>query len=184
MLAIKRKILFMVINTLLSLVFSCIATAEIYMCKNDDGRVTYHADNSNGQECKKLDTETDEEKVERQRELDDFPKIGMKIYDKQYLCINYGKVLRGEKEPYFISAKDDLQLLRKELKRRKLKVDDQLIKKQEIKLRNSVCSLYASHGKPYRESKSVGTWGVHIQHIYYGDSYIYSENGKITSWQQ
>ena len=79
MLAIKRKILFMVINTLLSLVFSYIATAEIYMCKNDDGRVTYHADNSNGQECKKLDTETDEEKVERQRELDDFPKIGMKF---------------------------------------------------------------------------------------------------------
>ena len=183
MLGSKRKLLLMVTYTVWSLILSPIATAEIHMCKNSDGTTTYHTDSSSGQACKKLDTETPEEKVEHQRELDDFPKIGLKIYDDQDLCVNYGKVLRGEKESYFISANDDLKLFKKELKRRNLKVNDQLLKKQEIKLKNSVCNLYASHGKPYRESKSVGTWGVHIQHIYYGDEYVYSENGNITSWQ-
>ncbi len=180
----RKELLLIVANVLWSLFFSSMATAGIYICKDDNNQVTYHSDESGGKECKKLDTKTTEEKDEHERELNDFPKIGMKIYDDKMLCVNYGKVLRGENESYLISVKDDLQLFRKELKARKLKVEDRLIKKQEIKLRNSVCNLYASYGKPYRESESVGSWGVHIQHIYFGDAYVYSENGKITSWQQ
>lgn len=44
------------------------------------------------------------------------------------------------------------------------------------------CALYATWGKPPRENRSVGSWGVNIQHVY-GSSYVYTRNGVVTSYQ-
>ena len=40
----------------------------------------------------------------------------------------------------------------------------------------------AAWGKPQRNNESVGKWGTHEQWVY-GDTYVYFENGLITSWQ-
>ncbi len=40
----------------------------------------------------------------------------------------------------------------------------------------------ASWGKPSDINRSVGVWGVHEQWIY-GDTYVYFEDGILTSWQ-
>jgi len=37
---------------------------------------------------------------------------------------------------------------------------------------------------PMKRNKSVGSWGIHEQWVYYGDRYLYFENGKLTSWQE
>jgi hypothetical protein len=39
-----------------------------------------------------------------------------------------------------------------------------------------------SWGEPDDNNRSVGSWGVHEQWIY-DDTYVYFENGKLTSWQ-
>ena len=39
-----------------------------------------------------------------------------------------------------------------------------------------------SWGQPRDINKSVGSWGVHEQWVYY-NSYLYFRNGKLTSWQ-
>lgn len=39
-----------------------------------------------------------------------------------------------------------------------------------------------SWGKPERNNRSVGLWGVHEQWIY-GDTYLYFQNGVLTSYQ-
>ena len=107
----------------------------------------------------------------------------MKVYDNKLLCVNYGETLRDEKKSYFTSAQGDLTLMRKELKHRKLKIEDSITKQQKIKLGMTVCGLYAAFGEPEDENESVGSWGVHVQHVF-GDTLVYSENGKVTSWQQ
>ena len=40
----------------------------------------------------------------------------------------------------------------------------------------------AAWGKPQRNNESVGAWGTHEQWVY-GDTYVYFENGLMTSWQ-
>jgi len=40
-----------------------------------------------------------------------------------------------------------------------------------------------SLGKPRNINKSVGTWGVHEQWIYYNNMYLYFKNGKLDSYQ-
>ena len=62
-----------------------------------------------------------------------------------------------------------------------------LVDAHMIKIGMSRCALYASRGKPSKINKSVGVWGVHIQHIYSllrtTPVYVYTQNGKVTSWQ-
>ncbi len=40
----------------------------------------------------------------------------------------------------------------------------------------------ASWGDPNKVNRTVGKWGVHEQWVY-DDTYLYFENGKLTSWQ-
>lgn len=44
------------------------------------------------------------------------------------------------------------------------------------------CAMYAAWGEPERENRSVGSWGVRIQHVY-GRQYVYTSDGVITSFQ-
>jgi hypothetical protein len=40
----------------------------------------------------------------------------------------------------------------------------------------------ASWGEPNKVNRTVGKWGVNEQWVY-DDTYLYFENGKLTSWQ-
>ena len=36
---------------------------------------------------------------------------------------------------------------------------------------------------PLRKNVSVGKWGTHKQYVYPGYQYVYTKDGKVTSWQ-
>lgn len=40
-----------------------------------------------------------------------------------------------------------------------------------------------SWGAPSEKNRTVGSWGVHEQWVYGDHTYLYFENGKLTSWQ-
>ncbi len=64
-----------------------------------------------------------------------------------------------------------------------------LIDRGAIQIGMSQCALYASWGSADRENRSVGSGGVRIQHVYRSGyryikaNYVYTENGRVTSWQ-
>lgn len=118
---------------------------------------------------------------------------------KAKICMAYGKVLRGEEineigeslgEEVFengeslptVDMKISVKLVKAEALRRKLVFNDSLIRKEKVRIGMSECELYAAWGLPGEQNRTVGSWGVHIQHIY-GNSYVYTENGRVTSWQ-
>lgn len=76
-----------------------------------------------------------------------------------------------------------------EIQRRRLLSENELdlVKNRQIQRGMSLCALYASWGTPYKENRSVGKWGTHIQHVYgtrrSRNAYVYTENGVVTSWQ-
>ena len=77
-----------------------------------------------------------------------------------------------------------------ELKRRNTIMSDkdwQDIENDRIRLGMREMVLVCSWGRPDSVNESVGSWGVHKQWVYRAcDSckaqYVYTENGKITSW--
>lgn len=79
-----------------------------------------------------------------------------------------------------------------EAKMRKLISDDEvsLIQRKSIKIGMSELALIASWGDPTTVNKSVGSYGTHKQYVYGGYSryssptYVYVENGQVTSWQE
>lgn len=40
-----------------------------------------------------------------------------------------------------------------------------------------------SWGGPKDINRTVGSWGIHEQWVYHGNSYLYFEDGILTSWQ-
>lgn len=76
-----------------------------------------------------------------------------------------------------------------EMQRRNLLTANELdlVKNKQIQRGMSLCAMYASWGVPYKENRSVGRWGTHIQHVYGSHhssrAYVYTENGIVTSWQ-
>ena len=59
------------------------------------------------------------------------------------------------------------------------------IRKNKIFIGMSQCGLYASWGRPRDENTSVNKYSKRIQHIYGSrkkPNYVYTENGKVTSW--
>lgn len=56
------------------------------------------------------------------------------------------------------------------------------IEKQNISMGMTDKQVLASWGRPSDINRTVGPWGVHEQWVYSG-SYLYFENGSLTSWQ-
>ena len=107
----------------------------------------------------------------------------LKAMSKDEVCLAYGNALRKGEVDKIGSLPDMAKLVKKELARRKLKLDDSLIRKGHIKMGISECQLYASWGMPEDQNRTVGGWGVHIQYVYGSGTYVYTENGRVTSWQ-
>jgi hypothetical protein len=124
------------------------------------------------------------EEGNRQRKIDAPRKIAKLA--KLDFCALYGQVLRDEladtSEIKYYDNPHLEKMVRSEAKQRKIVLNDKKVKAQVVSLGMSICSMYASLGMPDEENRSVGSWGVHIQHVY-GGLYVYTENGIITSWQ-
>ncbi len=103
---------------------------------------------------------------------------------KSQFCVALGKSLRGEVVPEIDGVKDAIGLVRTEALHRKLSFNSSLIRSGKIKIGMTECELLASWGYPHDKHENVGRWGVHIQHVFgnFGP-YVYTENGRVTSWQ-
>ncbi|MEW8092434.1 MAG: hypothetical protein AB2777_17790 [Candidatus Thiodiazotropha endolucinida] len=109
-------------------------------------------------------------------------------FNDEYACkAAGGNRVRNE----YLSEKDkeivkhNQSLWFKEVNRRGLlsKHDQELIAEHKVAVGMSQCALYVSWGKPLKENKSVTGNMVHIQHVYRKNHYVYTVNGKVTSWQ-
>lgn len=64
-----------------------------------------------------------------------------------------------------------------------------LVEKGAIRIGMSQCALYASWGSPSRQNRSVSGSAERIQHVYNAGyryikaTYVYTVNGRVTSWQ-
>ena len=47
----------------------------------------------------------------------------------------------------------------------------------------SQSAMYCAWGLPQDQNTSTGSWGIHVQHVYEGSAYVYTENGVVNSWQ-
>ena len=126
-------------------------------------------------------------------------KAALRKKSKDKFCMAYGKVLRGEEVNEIGESVDEevieigellpaidmqiaMKLAKAEALHRKLVFNDSLIRKEQVRIGMSECQLYAAWGLPSDQNRTVGSWGIHIQHIY-GNAYVYTENGRVTSWQ-
>lgn len=90
--------------------------------------------------------------------------------DSRKLCHNFSR----SRQP----------LVRAELQKRKLFSSDEweLIDKKQVRIGMTELALICSWGDTKR-NRSVGAWGEHIQYVYPSNSFVYVENGVVTSWQ-
>ncbi len=58
------------------------------------------------------------------------------------------------------------------------------INNRKIYIGMSEAALRKSWGNPRDINTSVGSWGVHRQYCYANFTYVYVENGYVTSWQK
>lgn len=99
------------------------------------------------------------------------------------LCLAYGHALRGEKiDDSKLKFKGAGQMVLDHAHKITLNMDDEAIKKKNVYLNMRVCNMYAAFGTPDNENRHVSSSGVSIQHVY-GRTYIYTDNGVVTSWQ-
>lgn len=94
------------------------------------------------------------------------------------VCAIYGQGMR-------VNNHETTRLAQSEMTKRGLDVIDALpqIGAQKVRIGMTTCALYASWGIPDRENRSVGSWGTSIQHVYGRRQYVYSRNGRVTSFQ-
>ncbi len=101
----------------------------------------------------------------------------LRALSRDKFCAAFGNALRGDLK-YAAAAAHT------EANRRELSFNSHSIRSKEIRMGMSECELYASWGHPNSQNRTVGSWGVHIQHVYRDfRSYVYTENGRVTSWQ-
>ncbi|MBC7758376.1 MAG: hypothetical protein H7069_05935 [Phormidesmis sp. FL-bin-119] len=58
-----------------------------------------------------------------------------------------------------------------------------LVAKKMIQLGMTKAMVTDSWGEPDDINRTVASWGVHEQWVYGSSTYVYFENGKLTSWQ-
>ena len=124
--------------------------------------------------------ETDWDEVNR-RLLSKAPE-DMRNLSIDDFCAGYGNAIRMKLLPNGYDGDEAPRIMKEELKRRKIKLNETDAQKETIRIGITKCQLLASWGTPRDQNRSVGSWGVHIQHIYPG-TYVYTKNGIVTSYQ-
>lgn len=97
------------------------------------------------------------------------------------------KKLYGELEGIYVRSEHELDKREEEERLREAQKHEQetdkLIVSGKIRLGMTAEQVQQSWGKPKDINRSVGSWGVHEQWVYYGNKYLYFENDILTSWQ-
>lgn len=100
----------------------------------------------------------------------------IKNLDREKFCAFYGESIRDNRQ-------DVLRAFRAEAAKRKIKLVEKAAASESVSLGIGVCQLYAAWGLPISANRSVGSWGIDVQHVYGNGTYVYTRNGIVTSWQ-
>jgi hypothetical protein len=102
------------------------------------------------------------------------------------LCVRYGDSLRA-------NDSSGAQIYRSEIDNRNLMLptdNTESIRRKQISIGMSRCAMHASWGFSSRDNRSVTSRGVRVQHVYMSpysryraSAYVYTENGRVTGWQ-
>lgn len=107
----------------------------------------------------------------------------LRALDLSDFCVQYGLTQRGNAPDAYSLVRSLPLLFDAEAKRRGASIDKNLVKSGRIRIGINQCTLYASWGYPDSQNRTVGSWGVHVQNAYGIGTYVYTENGRVTSWQ-
>lgn len=103
---------------------------------------------------------------------------------EEALCVRYGVALRA-------NDMGQVPILSGELARRGITMgstENELAMRKAVRVGLSRCSMWASWGGSLRDNRTTNAYGTRIQHVFgsssgYSRSYVYTENGRITTIQ-
>lgn len=105
--------------------------------------------------------------------------------DVPSLCKATGAMIRGtawlNEAPNL--REGALPALRAELRRRSVSFNDERVRQQSIRVGDSECHLYAAWGLPASSNRTATSSRLSVQHVYGTGNYVYTENGRVTAWQ-
>lgn len=99
-----------------------------------------------------------------------------------FLCINYAYTNQ--------SKSDRFPAIRDEIQRRKLLADSEraAVEQGVMQIGMSRCAMLAVQGYPLAENNTTSAAGSYVQHVFNSPGgrkkvYVYTTNGRVTSWQ-
>lgn len=105
--------------------------------------------------------------------------------DQEEVCKRLAeKVFQLDKELAEHQRKKEIEKRQRENRIKSFPADIQnCIKNKQVQIGMTEEQVILSWGRPKRINESVGRWGRHEQWVYSDSTYIYFENGILTSWQ-
>jgi hypothetical protein len=128
----------------------------------------------------------EQKEADRKRKIKaEFSIETLTTFDDKSLCLRFNK---GVKNGMLTGTSAIDSNIKTELIKRGFTADQlKKARKGIVNIGSPTCMLYASWGQPEVENRSVRRNTIDIQHVYRGNNtkntYFYSENGVITSWQ-
>lgn len=108
----------------------------------------------------------------------------LRTLDIPSLCLGVGNLLRGEPLYEAPALRDEaVAYVTSELRRRGIRLDAARVRAEKIRIGDSECHLFAAWGLPNNSNRTVTRSGVSTQHVYGRGNYVYTDNGRITAWQ-
>lgn len=112
------------------------------------------------------------------------PQVAANLPDER-ICQMHGSQVKAG------FAAESIATLRSELQRRHLVADDEWpdVDRQRVRVGMSQCAMLAVMGTPDRQNRTVSNNTVRVQHVfdsgyrYIKAKYVYTENGKVTAFQ-
>ena len=99
-----------------------------------------------------------------------------------FLCVHYAYNNQ--------SKSDKLPAIRDEIQRRKLLAENEqsAVEQGVLRIGMSRCAMLAVQGLPLAENRSTSAAGSYVQHVFNSPRggkrvYVYTTNGRVTSWQ-
>lgn len=103
---------------------------------------------------------------------------------EDFLCQHYGENKQGNS--------DRVPAIRAEIQRRKLlSLEEQAAADRgQLLIGMSRCAMFAVQGAPIAQNSTTSASGTFIQHVFFNSrvtfkrEYVYTQNGRVTSWQK
>lgn len=103
--------------------------------------------------------------------------------DQDFLCQHYGNNRQ--------SKTDKVPSIRAEVQRRGLMAaeDQAAVEQGALRIGMSRCGMFAVQGSQLGENSTTSAAGTFVQHIFFNSErgkkeYVYTQNGRVTSWQK